>query len=726
MRRTLLLLLLALPFAGSAQLRSPATTQADLMHLRSVAAQERDARKLTEVTQGRYPTAFINGRCMVGFLGKVNAGFDPAAVDPAIVRIGTRVGDVLSFRVDAAHLDAIHQIPGLAYAELAGKAKPDLDRVLVATRADSVQQGIHLPQSHTGRDVLIAVLDWGFDYTHPMFYDTAMVGTRIRAAWDQFKQSGPAPEPFGYGSEYTTPAELLAAQADTANIYSFATHGSHVAGIAGGGGAGTAYRGIAFDARFLFCTFLVDAAAVLDAFTWMKSIADQDGKRLVVNMSWGLYHIGTLDGTSLISQAIDALSEEGVVFVNSGGNNGNVNFHIRKEFDADTIRSRVQFYSYGAHPQMWGQSLSMWGEPGGSFSAGFDITDNGNNVLLASPWYHTATQPAYMDSILVLGNDTVFFNLTADGAHPLNGRPHFRLRIKNTNTTLRIGLKATATEGVVHFWNVTELSNDVGNWGQAFQSGPAGFIAGNAQYGISEPACTEGLISVAAYSAEYIDQAGNWAGGAIANFSSSGPTLDDRIKPDITAPGVNVASSISSFTDNSFSAITSVDFEGRTYPFARFSGTSMSSPAMAGIAAMILEAGPALTPAQVKEVIKSTARTDQYTGVIPEGGSTRWGMGKVNAYRAVADVLGVTSVNENIAGTTMLWPNPANTMLNVLPFDGAGAIDVRVFDMNGRVVHGSKEAGGLFTLDCSSWPPGVYAVMLRNDTAFVTVRVVKQ
>ena len=77
---------------------------------------------------------------------------------------------------------------------------------------------------------------------------------------------------------------------------------------------------------------------MIDAFVWMKNIADQDQKRLVVNMSWGLYLMGTLDGTSLVSQAIDQLSDEGVVFVTSGGNNGNVNFHIRKNFSGDVLR----------------------------------------------------------------------------------------------------------------------------------------------------------------------------------------------------------------------------------------------------------------------------------------------------------------------------------------------------------------------------------------------------
>lgn len=723
--RTLLLLALALPCIASAQPRMPATTRADLAHLKAMATAMPDAHALTAATQGRHPTALINGRCMVGFLARVDAAFDPAAVASPHVQVGARVGDVVSLRVDATQLGVVDQLSGISYMELAGKASPQLDRVLRATRADSVQQGIGLPQSYTGREVLIGVLDWGFDYTHPNFMDTALTQTRIRAAWDQFKQAGPAPAPFHYGSVYLTPDELMAAQCDTANIYSYATHGSHVAGIAGGSGAGTAYRGIAFDAQFLFCTFLVDAAAVIDAFAWMKQMADNDGKPLVVNMSWGLYHIGTLDGNSLISQAIDALTDAGVLFVNSGGNNGDVNFHIRRAFSGDTIRSRVQFYPYSAHPQMWGQSLSMWGEAGGAFSAGFDITDAGNNVLLAGPWYHTATQAPYVDSILVLGTDTVFFNLAADAAHPLNGRPHFRLRIKNTNTALRIALKATAPEGVVHFWNVTELSNDVGNWGQAFLSGAGGLIAGNALYGISEPACTQSLISVAAYNSEYQLGNGNWAGGAIAGFSSSGPTLDERVKPDIAAPGVNVASSISSFTDNSYTTLTTVQHNGRTYPFARFSGTSMSSPAVAGIAALVWEAAPGLTPAQLKALLMATTRTDQYTGAIPEGGSTRWGMGKVNAYHAVTDVLGVTSVREEMDGTTLLWPNPAHDRVHVLPHQ-AGPAEVTVTDMVGRVVYTGSTTGGLFTLNCAAWAPGVHVIRLRSAPGTTTLRFVKQ
>ena len=79
-------------------------------------------------------------------------------------------------------------------------------------------------------------------------------------------------------------------------------------------------------AELLFATLMVDEAAALDAFEWMHDVAQEDGKRLVINNSWGLPQWGTPDGTSLSNQFIDDLSAEGVVFVSSNGNNGDSDF----------------------------------------------------------------------------------------------------------------------------------------------------------------------------------------------------------------------------------------------------------------------------------------------------------------------------------------------------------------------------------------------------------------
>ena len=270
---------------------------------------------------------------------------------------------------------------------------------------------------------------------------------------------------------------------------------------------------------------------------------------------------------------------------------------------------------------------------------------------------------------------------------------------------------------------MVELSNGVGNWGQDFQTGAGGTTGGDHNYGISEPACSESCITVAAYSAEYFIGSGQIpVGGQIAGFSSFGPTMDERMKPDITAPGVGVVSSISAFTDNSYTPVQTIGFNGNTYPFAAFSGTSMSSPAVTGIVALILEADPTITPVEIRALLMQTARTDTHTGTIPPGGSTRWGMGKVNAYRAVVGMLGVTALDEDVRPGFALWPRPASSVFQIASDLAAGPVQVKVTDAMGRAVLAQRySASQWIVIDAGAWPVGMYMVQLvQGDQATVT------
>ena len=614
---------------------------------------------LEHALQDAYSINLINGRYYVSCLARINPAFDKGTLTRKSFIIGNPIRDIVSIKIPLTEISHVSKIQGVDYLAFAGKVDHQLDKAVHDVRADSVQQGIGLPQGFKGKNVYIGVTDWGFDYTHPAFYDSTLSQTRIIAAWDQFKTSGPHPQGFNYGTEHVGSSALLAAGSDTANIYSYSTHGTHVASIAGGCGAGTAYRGVAYDANFLFVTFLVDEAAVLDAWEWMYQKAQAAGKRLVINMSWGLYHFGTLDGNSLLSQAITAYSDLGVVFVNSAGNNGNVNFHLKKTFNNDQLNSKVDFYSYAANANMWGQSIHAWGEVGHSFSNGIVVKNASNATLAETPFYSTNFTNTYIDTFLVAGTDTIFYNIAADSAHPLNQKPQMRLRVKCTNTALKILLKSTAIDGTVNYWNVTELTTDVGNWGMPFSYSGTGTTPGDADHGISEPSCSDDVISVAAYAPSYQTPGGATVGGGLASFSSHGPRYDGVMKPDIAAPGVSICSAISSYTDAAYTTISSVTFNNKTYDYAKFSGTSMSGPVVAGVCALILEANPWLSAAQVKQLIKETARTDNFTGVIPALGSPLWGMGKLNAYAAVQEALALVEVPENsMENAWNVYPNP--------------------------------------------------------------------
>lgn len=115
--------------------------------------------------------------------------------------------------------------------------------------------------------------------------------------------------------------------------------------------------------------------------------------------------------------------------------------------------------------------------------------------------------------------------------------------------------------------------------------------AGNAGPGaatVGPPGCARQVITVGA-STDHDE---------VANFSSRGPTLDGRVKPDVVFPGVGIVSCRARGT----SMGTPVDDR-----YTAASGTSMATPHASGTAALLLEAAPSLTPAQVKALLQQTA-----------------------------------------------------------------------------------------------------------------------
>lgn len=90
-------------------------------------------------------------------------------------------------------------------------------------------------------------------------------------------------------------------------------------------------------------------------------------------------------------------------------------------------------------------------------------------------------------------------------------------------------------------------------------------------------------------------------GNVMANFSSRGPgPVADLLKPDVTAPGVNI---IAGFTPDPANATPGENF-------AYLSGTSMSTPHVAGIAALLRQAHPDWSPAAIKSALMTTAKQD--------------------------------------------------------------------------------------------------------------------
>jgi serine protease AprX len=131
--------------------------------------------------------------------------------------------------------------------------------------------------------------------------------------------------------------------------------------------------------------------------------------------------------------------------------------------------------------------------------------------------------------------------------------------------------------------------------------------------------------------------------GKLANFSSRGVkgktgtfTIDGQTwtwedRPTVTAPGVNIISTRVLAPVSSLAAANdAANIEPAYVPFyTMMSGTSMATPHVAGIAALMLDANPSLSPSGVKEILQHTATN------IPGAEAWEVGAGYVNAYAAV-------------------------------------------------------------------------------------------
>ncbi len=709
---------------GRATIETRALVQA-LGHAKSTAT-------LAPALRTMYPTQVIRGVETIGILAKVDALFNPADIQALGGNARSRMGDIVSMRIPLQALPQLEQVKGILTFSVAHSAAPMMDRTRFDMRADSVLDGSGVPQAFDGTNVLIGVTDWGFDYKHPNLNRSR--NPRIERAWDQYRLAGPAPEGFDYGTELVGYDALAAAGGDTSNLYSYGTHGTHVAGITGGNGVkDSAYKGIAPGAHWLLGSWLLDEASWLDEVYWMWQVAKESHRRLVVNSSWGMYSFSNLDGTSLLSQAINSLSDSGVVFCTSGGNNGDTKFHIQKEFAGpqDTLKTVPEWYSYTADAV--GQAIIMWGTPedgDGShpFTVRFGMGRNPGEIYW-SEWLSSHDASTVLDGRLALANgDTCQWNALCETANINDRRPHIQLNVFSVpGYTLHIWIASNAGSRV-DAWNVVNLTNHAGNMGADFiHQGFAGYSEGDNLYGIGEPGCAAKTITVAAHQADHFSN-GTYRHGNIAGFSSRGPAYGDYTKPEISAPGVGVISSVSSLADEQvqYPSATVVS-GGKRYAWAPLSGTSMSGPAVSGLVALMLEANPGITVDQIRHILFTTARNDEATGTIHATGRAHneWGWGKANALAAVTAAYNLLDLEEAQCSLPqlMLYPNPTQDKLTVLTHNADTEL-LELFDMMGsKVMQHTVHNGETLQLNL---PQGIYVVRSTGKLGCRTEKLIVQ
>lgn len=189
--------------------------------------------------------------------------------------------------------------------------------------------------------------------------------------------------------------------------------------------------------------------------------------------------------------------------------------------------------------------------------------------------------------------------------------------------------------------------------------------------------------------------------GVLTGFSSRGRrgetgtfTMPDgrtwtyRNEPSIVAPGVDIVSArdIAGALPPLEAQHDAETLAPEHLPFyTHMSGTSMATPHVAGIVALMLEANPNLTPAQIKDILQRTATN--------MSGRLAWeaGAGHVNAYAAVAEAAGVragwgTTVNAlRTFNANAVLAKGADPLPFSLFFSPVGTVDTMEFDIGPEV-----------------------------------------
>ncbi len=549
------------------------------------------------------------------------------------------------------------------------------DTLRINMNVNKVHNGAYpLLQAYDGTGVIVGIIDAGIELDHPDFRDS-LGKTRVISVWDQnidtsniFYDPLHTPQPYGYGQVWDSTAINggFHHHSEPGNFYG---HGSHVSGIAAGNGKADSlpvFKGMAPNANIIVVAsnFNSDSwlQTVADAVDYIFNAADAMGKPCVINISAGTY-AGSHDGKDFVARYINNLveSKSGRAVVCAAGNAGQAKlFHLRTAINADTKFTWFKKYN----------SLIIPGyAPNGAiYFELYSDTANFNNINfsfgadMVTPFYQNrGMSSSYsvknlfnglysLDSLGIFG-DTLKNSLGQKlaniyfGADIINNGTTYILYVLLSPDSNQYNYRfSTSGTGLFDVWSSESTiytSDMLYDSLPSFSEFPeiANYsIPDNKQSIVSSFSCAPSVITVGNYTNRYsyfsyfgVEVITGTPAGSLSPSSSKGPTRDGRTKPDIAAPGSPVlsAGTLSNLAGLKNSGNNQLAIGGM---HREFSGTSMASPAVAGLAALYFQKCPGAGILDFYNALINNARTDTATGVVP---NNKWGYGKADAFQTL-------------------------------------------------------------------------------------------
>lgn len=527
----------------------------------------------------------------------------------------------LSIAIDSSQIGVLSRIAGVSaiYPVVAvslpptAAADPELATALAMTGADVAQTELGL----TGAGVRVGVIDSGIDYDHPDLGGCFGAGCRVVTGHDF----------VGDAFNFSDPsAPVNPVPVPDPNPDDCSGHGTHAAGIIGANGAVTGVApGVTFDAYRVFgCNGNTSADIVLAALE--QALQD---KVDVVNMSLGTAFQWPTYPTA---QASDRLVNKGIVVVASIGNSGANGVYSA---GAPGVGSKVIGVASfdNSHVELVTFTISPDNTAIGYGPASGAPAPPASGSL---PMAKTGTPTTANDACLPLA------------AGSLAGKAVLIRRGGCTFHTKSRNAQNAGAAAVVLYNNVA------GRFSPTVAGTPAITIPVVA-VSDSEGVLINNRLNAGPVTMTWTDQTGlflNPTGGLISSFSSYGLAADLSVKPDLGAPGGAIRST----------------FPVEKGSYATLSGTSTSSPHVAGSIALLEQARPN-TPAQA-----------------------------------------VRSVLQNSADPRPWWGNPALGLLDNVHRQGAGMLDI-----DDAILSTTKVEPGKLSLGESEAGPATRTLAIQNN-----------
>lgn len=522
------------------------------------------------------------------------------------------------------------------------------DTMRVNNRINDIHAGTApLNTSLEGDGVIIGLIDTGIDFLHPDFMNPDS-STRIMSLWDQTKPNNQfTPSQYGYGQHWDS-TKINQGLSTNNDQYG---HGTTVAGAACGNAfANGKNKGVAPKTDIIMVETDEGAAdwlsTVADAVEYIYTIADSIGKPCVINASVGTYY-GSHDGLDPYALYIDSLinAKKGHLFIAAAGNSGNLGpYHLHTEVtDTSLTWFQVNPSSVFGIPTVF---FEVWADTTGlnnvNFSIGADKVSPTHSFRGRGQFISTDSAP--LNTLIF---DTIK-NTNADilatimyWIEPRDGQYLIQAYMPNPDSSQYHFRFETAGTGSFDVWTTSAF-------GTSNMESRADTIVGFTEINkyvypdtlqtiVSSFQCSPYTITVGNYSNDsgYVNKYNGWTPspgeirGKLAASSSKGPTRTGLIKPEVAASGAVTNSTYPLFLIDYFVANnldTALALGGMHY---RNGGTSMSSPVVAGVAALFLEQCPKASSSDFNTALINAAYSDSFTGTLP---NNAFGYGKLDGF----------------------------------------------------------------------------------------------